>query len=168
MPNLAPMKFFKFKHDKIILMHLQGMKNYAIADELGLTPQRIYQVLADPSAQLMIDRFRRAVRKKAHEDIETRMTVLGADAVENIAETIEAIVPVGSRIKKHQDDVSFKLLDRIGYTPKSDRAGEDAGMKMDRDMQERLVTALEQTKTVHAFDEAEEADWHEVEEAVSG
>jgi len=164
MGQLAPMKFFKFKHDKIVIMHLQGMKNFEIAQELGITPTRVYQVLKDPSAQMMIQRFRREMRKKAHSDIEGRMTELGVHAIENIALTIEAEAQAGSRFKKHQDDVSFKLLDRLGYTPRTDRAVDDGGLKIDRDLSERLVQALEQTQEVHAFDEAEEADWHLVED----
>lgn len=160
MGQLAPMKFFKFKHDRIILMHLQGLKNYEIAEELGITPTRVHQVLKDPSAQMQIQRFRREIQKKAHTHIETRMTELGEAAIENIALTLEADAQAGSRFKKHQDDVSFKLLDRIGYSPRSDRAIDEGGIQMDRDMQERLVLALEQTETVHAFDEAEEAEWH--------
>lgn len=164
MGQLAPMKFFKFKHDKIVIMHLQGAKNFEIAEELGITPQRVYQVLADPSAQMMIQRFRREMRKRAHEDIEGRMTELGVQAIENIAKTIETEVQAGSRFKKHQDDVSLKLLDRLGYTPRSDRAVDDGGLKMDRDLSERLVKALEETNDVHAFDEAEEAEWRLVED----
>jgi predicted transcriptional regulator len=164
MGQLAPMKFFKFKHDKIIIMHLQGMKNYEIADELGLTPTRVYQVLKDPAAQMQIQAFRREMRKSAHTDIEGRMTELGIAAIENIAQTIEVEIAPGHRAKKHQDDVSLKLLDRLGYTPRTDRAIEDTGIRMDRDLQERLVGALEETETVHAFDEAEEAEWHEVDE----
>lgn len=145
-------------------MHLQGKKNFEIADELGITPTRVHQVLKDPSAQMMIQRFRREVRKKAHDDIETRMSELGVQAIENIALTIETEAQAGSRFKKHQDDVSFKLLDRLGYTPRSDRAPDEGGMKLDRDLSERLVAALEQTSEVHAFDEAEEAEWHIIEE----
>jgi len=145
-------------------MHLQGMKNYEIADELGLTPTRVYQVLKDPAAQMQIQRFRREMRKKAHSDIESRMTELGTAAIENIAETIEVKIAPGHRAKKHQDDVSLKLLDRLGYTPRTDRAIDEGGIKMDRDMQERLVGALEETRAVHAFDEAEEAEWHEVDD----
>ena len=165
MGQLAPMKFFKFKHDKIIIMHLQGMKNYEIADELGLTPTRVHQVLKDPSAQMQIQKFRAEMRKAIHVDIEGRMTELGTAALENIAQTIEVKIEPGARAKKHQDDVSLKLLDRLGYTPRTDRTIDEGGIRMDRDMQERLVTALEDTENVHAFDEAEEAEWMEVKEA---
>jgi hypothetical protein len=155
------MKFFKTKHDRIVLMHLQGHKNIEIADELGLTPQRVHQVLTDPSALMQINRFRQQLRAKAQSDIEMRMLSLGAAAVGNIAETIEANVPVGSRVKKHQDDVSIKLLDRLGYTPRSDRAKDDeGGIKMDRDLQERLVSAMESTRVVHQYDAAEEVEYH--------
>lgn len=157
----APMKFFKTKHDRIVIMHLQGLKNIEIAEELGMTPQRVHQVLRDPAALALINRFRQQLKDKAHSDIEMRMLALGAMAVGNIAETIEAQVPVGSRVKKHQDDVSIKLLDRLGYTPKTDRAREDeGGMKMDRDLQERLVKAMESAQTVHQYDAASEAEYH--------
>ena len=149
MGQLAPMKFFKFKHDKIIIMHLQGMKNYEIADELGLTPTRV----------------RAEMRKAIHVDIEGRMTELGTAALENIAQTIEVKIEPGHRAKKHQDDVSLKLLDRLGYTPRTDRTIDEGGIRMDRDMQERLVIALEDTEDVHAFDEAEEAEWMDAKEA---
>ena len=155
------MKFFKVKHDKVVIMHLQGLKNYEIAEELGITPQRVYQVLSDPAALVLINRFRQQLRDKAHNDIEMRMLSLGAMAIGNIAETIEADVPVGSRVKKHQDDVSFKLLDRLGYTPRSDHARDDeGGLKMDRDLQERLVSAMESAQTVHQYNAAEEAEFH--------
>ena len=81
----APMKFFKVKHDKIVIMHLQGLKNTEIADELGITPQRVHQVLRDPAALALINRFRQQLRDVAHGDIEMRMLSLGAMAVGNIA-----------------------------------------------------------------------------------
>lgn len=162
--GLAPIKFFKTHHDRIVLMHLQHMKNYEIAEELGITPQRVHQVLKDPAAQRQIAEFRRRLREVVHEDIEGRMLKLGPSALENIAQTIDAEIPAHHRAKKHQDDVSLKLLDRLGYTPRSDRATDgEGGLRMDRDLQERLVGALESSERIHEYDAAEEADYRLVE-----
>lgn len=146
---------------------MQGRKNVDIAEILDMTPENVHLILKDPKAMMMIEKYRRQVQDNFMDDVETRLLGLGAKAVDNIAQTIEAEVPLGSRIKKHQDDVSFKLLDRIGFTPKSKNEEAGGAVKFDRDIQERLATALEHTRKIHQYDEAEEAEWNEVSDTVA-
>lgn len=163
----SPIKRFKPRHDLVVLLHMQGRKNVEIAKSLDMTPEHVHGVLQDPKALMMIEKYRLQVQTHFMDDVETRLLGLGAAAAENIAETIEAEVPIGSRVKKHQDEVSFKLLDRIGFTPKT--RGDDGGgaVKFDRDIQERLAKALEHTRQIHEYDEVEEAEWLEGSDTVT-
>lgn len=160
----APIKRFKPRHDLVVMLHLRGRQNTEIAEALNLTPQRVYQILQDPKAQMMIEKFRKQIKDSFIQGVEEQLVDLGPAAVENIAKTINTNIPVGARAKKHQDDVSFKLLDRIGFTPKSKEDERDgSSARFDRDIQERIASALEQSRQIHAYDEAEEAEWIEIE-----
>ncbi len=162
----VPMKRFKPRHEMIVFLHMRGKKNNEIAEALDITSESVWQVLSDPAALLMIDALRTELRKTFVDGIEEQMMELGPIAVERLQETLESEMPVGSRAHKHQDEVSFKLLDRLGFSP-SRRDGETGskGINLDRDIQERLAAALEKSKEVDTYDAAEEADWEEVKES---
>ena len=164
---LDPIKKFKPRHDLVVLLHMQGKKNIDIAETLSMTPERIYQILDDPKSAMMVDRFRKQMQEHFMEDLETNLIGLGPEAVKNLAETINAEVAVSSRVKKHQDDVSFKLLDRIGFAPMSKDNTGTGSVKFDRDIQERIAGALESTRQIVEYDEAEEAEWMEGSDTVT-
>ena len=163
----SPIKRFKPRHDLVVLLHMQGRKNVEIAKSLDMTPEHVHGVLQDPKALMMIEKYRLQVQTHFMDDVETRLLGLGAEAAENIAETIQADVSINSRVKKHQDEVSFKLLDRIGFTPKTKADDGGGAVKFDRDIQERLAKALEHGQKIHEYDEMEEAEWLEGSDTVT-
>jgi hypothetical protein len=151
-------------HDRVVLMYLQGMRRNEIATMCDMHPSRVYQILKDPVSQSMVVEARRRLAITVHERIESRMVDGGEEAVSNLLETIEADVPVQAAMKKHQDRMSLELLDRIGHG-KEKQQGSEEGIRFDRDLQERMVSALEQAnEKKQVFDMAEEAEWHAVEE----
>jgi len=160
---LAPIKRWKPVHEQIVLLHILGKKHVEIAATIDMTPQRVMQVLKDPRAEKQIAQSHTRLKTFFKDEVEGRMMSLGPTAVENIAETLEAEIAPGVKAKEHQDRTSLELLSRIGFGKRDTVEHQGAGVgKMDRDLQERLVSALEKSSGARAFDAAEEAEWREV------
>lgn len=151
-------------HDQVVLMHLQGVPVGEIAKVVSRSVWTIRNVLKDPRSTAIVMEAKTRWSTAVHDRIDTQMTDLGVTAVGNLAETLEAEIPVNMRLKEHQDKMSLALLDRIGHGVTRQEKG-DTGITLDRDLQERMVTALESTETKRkVFDAAEEAEWQASEE----
>ena len=155
-------------HDQVVLLHLQGVPVGEIAKAMAKSVWTIRNVIKDPRSQAIVVEAKTRWSTAIHDRIDTKMVDLGETAVSNLAETLEADIPVNMRLKEHQDKMSLALLDRIGHGVQRTEKG-DNGIKLDRDLQERMVTALESSETKRkVFDAAEEAEWHDAEEVESG
>ena len=151
-------------HDQVVLLHLQGVAVGEIAKAMAKSVWTIRNVIKDPRSQAIVMEAKTRWSATIHEKIDTKMVDLGETAVGNLAETLEADIPVNMRLKEHQDKMSLALLDRIGHGVQRQDKG-DAGIKLDRDLQERMVTALESSESKkQVFDAAEEAEGHDAEE----
>lgn len=161
-----PHEIAKWKpiHEQIVMLHLLGKKNVEIAAIVERTTASVGQVLSTRQAHEMIHEGKNRLQEFFVENVEERLIALGPRAVTNLAETIEAEgLNPGSAAKKHQDGVSLELLNRIGFT-KQDRhlGGEGTLGQMDKDLQERLVAALEKSTEKEKFDSVQEASWEEL------
>jgi hypothetical protein len=158
--SVAEVKRWKPRHELICLMHVAGRANNEIAPHVGVNQERVSYVINSKRGQARIEALRKQIIGGAARNIEEQLTILGPRAVANIAQTIEAEVPAVGRAKAHQDKVSFELLARIGYGRKDQSGGSgDTGIRLDRDIQERLAGALEKSsEATRIYDmEAQEA-----------
>lgn len=145
--SVPEVKRWKPRHDIMVLMHVAGKDNNEIAAHLGILPQRVSNVLNTRRGAARVAEMRERILGSVEEEIEAKLTTLGPKAVENIRRTIVAETPASSlRAKAHQDKVSFELLSRIGFGRRDGNGnGGEGGIKLDRDMQERLVAGLEKS-----------------------
>jgi hypothetical protein len=117
-----------------------------VAEATGYSRENVRTVLRDPRAQQAAEVLRKRILGGAMSQIEERMGGLGIQALKNIATTINTTVDVGTRAKKHQDDVSFELLARIGFGRKeSDK--EAGGIHLPKEEAQQLVAAIEKSNT---------------------
>ena len=145
MSSLAPIINWKPRHENIVVLHLNGWSNIAIADYMGITPVRVHQVLQDPQAQAVIRATMSRVRENLSAETADRLLELTEKAVERIAETLDMTFVPGTDPKKHQDNVSLQLLKGKGFL--SDDRGEDGKVKerIPVSLLERFTEALEAT-----------------------
>lgn len=148
-------KKWKPVYDRMCMLRVLNYTMEEIATSLDYTPERVYHILATKRAKREMQKMAEGLRQRTLANIEERLTSLGTRAVENIAKTIEYDIPVGSRAKKHQDNVSFELLSRIGFGKSDKEQKDDGGIKLDRDLQERMVTALEKSDEARRIYEIE-------------
>jgi hypothetical protein len=98
--------------------------------------------------------------------ISDKMVTLGEQAVDNIADTIstrvedsEGNVAVGTKAKIHQDNVSFELLDRIGYGKHRQKEAEGGGIQLSPETERKLVEGIDRaTKAQIIFEESEKVE----------
>ena len=157
---------WKHKYDRIVFLKIQGWSCQEIADEVGLQVPRVSVILCSRLGKERLALWEERLAERCFSTIEQGLVGLGPKAVENIAETVNAEIPEkATRRKQHQDKISFELLSRIGFGKKeTGRAVDESGLNgLPRDLQERLVTALEQSAEATRineipFTETEEAD----------
>lgn len=155
-PNGNPIMNWGPIHDMIISLHVMGYGNEAIASLTEKTRNHIARVIKDPRGQKAIVTVRKSSFKVLAKTVEERMSTLGAQAIDNIAETInenlrgeDGKAPVGTKAKVHQDSVSFELLKRIGYGGRSQEV-EPGGIRLSPEAEKRLIDGIERAQTAEA------------------
>jgi hypothetical protein len=149
-------------HDMIISLHVMGYSRDAIASLTDRSPGHITRVIQDPRGKKAIEVIRKRSYKALAASVEERMMVLGRKALENIAQTIDMDViddngniPVGSKAKVHQDNVSFELLKRIGFGAKSDDA-EAGGLRLSPEGEKKFLEGIDRARQAQAeYEKAE-------------
>lgn len=152
-------EYWKPKHDQVVSLHLAGYSNIRIGQIIDYTPEYVSAILCDPRALAAVMEFQRRIRDRSIEDIENYIVELAEKSIRNIAVTVEHEFDPGSKGKEHQDAVGFKLLACLGYD--GQRRGEQRvqPIQMSREMEERLVNAMEKTREVDMLiAEAEEVE----------
>lgn len=147
-------------HDKIVALALAGYSNNSIAAIVGYSHVRVCQILKDPRAEAAIKALQSRMFDKFHERIEGKLLMLGERAVENIGVTINAEIAPATKAKRHQDNVSFKLLDTLGYGSKQDlNRGNDGGIQLTPEASDRIATAIEKANEAQRIiEQAEEVE----------
>lgn len=152
-------KKWKPRHSQVVFLHVAGYSNKSIAAQTDFNPEHVSYLLNDPRAQKAIREIEERMFKNFDQRTRRKMQALGDMAIDNIAQTVMADlsdVSVGSKAKKHQDDVSFELLDRIGYGRKqASRPGDDQGTQLPEQVGERLAEAIEKSEVAEQADEIE-------------
>lgn len=144
------------------MFHIYGMTYDEIAAATGYSRENVRTVLHDPRAQQAAEVLRKRILGQAATSIEEKMGGLAVQAVKNIAKTINTDVEVGTRSKKHQDDVSFELLARVGFGRKE--PDKDAGgIHLPKEEAQQLVAAIAKSdRARQIIVEAEEPEYIEV------
>lgn len=139
-------------HDTVLALHLSGYKNTSIGAIVGLDPSYVGDLLNDPRAKKAISKLRQRLLDNQVNTLEDKLALLGGEALDNIRQTVTAEIQAGSRAKKHQDKVSFDVLELIGVGQDKEA---DGGMKLSKDASERLAEALDdadKAQEEHAID----------------
>lgn len=132
----------------IVSLHIAGNPNKKIAAAVGITPERVSQVLSDPQAIAVIQRVKNSMRLKMEEDIEDKLVVLASESVDRIAETITHEFLPGSDEHEHQDRVAIKVLQGTGFLKKESPEGGGKTREVPSTrLLERLASALEKANT---------------------
>ena len=149
------LKRWKPVYDEVILLHVAGYKNIEIADLVNLTPVRVSQIITSPKAQKAVGQLQTRQFKRIRQNIESKLELLGEEAIENIGQTVQADFDPGSSEKKHQDDVSFDVLALLGYTKKKE-TGDRGGIRLSPEASDRIASAIEESDQVKRMWEAAE------------
>lgn len=146
-PDDKPIQHWSPSHDQVVMYHLYGMSNVEIGATVGYSRWHVEKILRDPRAQNAKEVLRKRILGGAMAQIEERMGALGIQSIKNIAKTIEdTTAELGTRAKKHQDDVSFELLSRIGFGRKGPES-EAGGIHLPKEEAQQLVAAIEKANT---------------------
>lgn len=148
---------WKPAHDRVLLLYIAGYQIKDVAEVTGYCREHVGELLKDPRAQKRIDRMRERMYDQLEDDISMKLEMLGAEAVDNIRRTLVADHKPGTKAKKHQDKMSFDLLDRIGHG-KSNGSSEGGGtgsVELSEEDAGRLVEALEKSKKAREEHEIE-------------
>ena len=158
---------WKHKYDRMVFLSIQGWTLDEIAAEVGCTPGRVSIVLCSRPGKEHLALWQERLADRCLSTIEQGLVGLGPKAVKNIAMTVDADIPEkATRRKQHQDKISFELLSRIGFGKKeTGRAVDEGGLNgLPRELQERLVSALEQSAEATRINELPFTDAEEIED----
>lgn len=147
------------RDEKALLMRIQGYSNPAIADALGVNPARVSQILNSPPAKKALRKLRERLREQAFQNLEDKLLKMGDEAIENIRQTVEYPLEdasPGSKAKKHQDDVSFKVLETLGYGKGSAKKETEGGVKMQSEDADRIREAIAKSDEATEMHEGED------------
>lgn len=136
------------RHDQVVALHLMGYKGFEIAQLLEYSEEHISRILNDPRAIKAVRMGRSRFMEHAHAEIDGMLLSFAHTGLRRMKTTVEGEFAAGTRAKEHQDRVTFELLGRVGYGKAS--KDQDAGtIKLSRDLEERLVTAMEKSNTAN-------------------
>ncbi len=172
---VAPIVQWKPIHDQIVALHIAGYGCDAIGTIVGRSKGNVAAVLKDPRAKKATAIARKHTYGSIMNAVGDRMVALGEKAVDNIADTINAElhdedgkVAVGSKAKTHQDNVSFALLERIGFGRNQKEEG-DNGLKLSPETEKKLVEGIEKAIEANvAYEAIEEVPFEEVKAGGNG
>lgn len=167
--EIAPIIQWKPIHDQMIALYIAGYSFDAIAKALNRARTTVANVIHDPRAQKAIEFAQKRTFSTIMTAVDDHMVTLGPKAVKNVAETINADIvdsegrpAIGTKAKIHQDNVSFELLNRIGYSRGGQK--EDAGgIRFSPETEKKLIEGIERaTKAEIEFKRGEEVEFEEV------
>ena len=156
--SLAPIAKWTIQHEQIVAMYIGGMLVGDIAKAKRMTQARISQILDDTQARRIINEAMLKVRAGMMENLDSGLAVLADKAMQQMAKTINYDeFELGGDGKKHQDRLCFDLIKLV----KGDAIQTESVKPLDREMSERLLEALEDSKA--ASELIREADFEVVE-----
>lgn len=156
---------WKPMYDRVVALHLAGYKNVNIAAITGYAEAHVSKILNDPRSQKAIKKLQKRLRENFHQRIEDQMLDLGEEAIRNIAETLEADIQAGTKPKKHQDKMSFDLLDRLGHGKKQAESESGSGVKLSDESVDRLANALNKSdEAKRMWEKDEDGEWKEADD----
>jgi predicted transcriptional regulator len=146
--GLPAIKKWTVRHEMIVSLHIAGNSNKRIAAAMGITPERVSQVLSDGNAKALIAQVQKAMRLKMEEEIEDKLIVLAAESVDRLGETITHEFLPGTDEKAHQDRMAEKVLKGTGFLSKDVPEGRGRMHEaLTPALAERLAAALEKADT---------------------
>jgi len=156
---LDPIKNWSVKHDTVVSLHCSMHSNDEIGEMVGLSAQRVSQILNDPQGKRMIKEHQERLRERLFGNMEDELVDLCVDAVRNLKDTVSLEgLSVGSDFKKHQDKVSLELLKGNGLLNRHKEIEQGNRAEIPKMLAERIATALEKTAKVADELEKQEKD----------
>lgn len=131
---------FHTRHKHIVMLHVAGMRNCDIAEQLGYTESRVSQILTDPRAKEMVARMSTEFIEQL--TIETQDRIQGA-ALEAFEKVLYLMRHAES--ERIQQVSAFDILDRAGFKPKEQQIS--AKLVIEGSDVKRLIAALQESKS---------------------
>lgn len=141
---MAPIVKWTPRNDFIVHLHITMHSDEEIAERVGVTPQRVNQILNDPTAKGHIRDAQERLRAKLSQEVADGLAAICVKALDNIRTTIELEgLAHGSDFKKHQDKMSLEVLKGQGFLSKEKER--DEATELPADLVKRLSHALEKS-----------------------
>lgn len=154
----APLQQWNVRYDQVLALRLAGHDIETIAQLTSYSPGHVRRILDDPRARQAFKLMRQRMMGTVLKEISEQLVSLAPQAVENLRKTIEADIPALAKGKKHQDDVSFELLSRVGFGKKDSNGDEDKANKIPKELADKLVRAIEQSDKAREIEELPEIE----------
>ena len=148
MGYLKPIKKWRAKHDRVVMLHIAGDSNEEIAAKVDYSVVRVSQILQDPKAEAIIAKSQRIFRARMTNDITERMLDLAEVSSKRVAETMTERFDPGTRAKHHQDKIGLEILKGTGFLGKNRDESEEPPERFSPKLVEKLVGALEKSNEV--------------------
>jgi len=160
MSSVPALKNWKPRHENVVMLHLGGWNNIAIANYTRMTPERIYQILQTPQAQALIASQMDRIRERFGSDVSDKLLKLTEISVNRVSETLEQDFIPGTDAKKHQDKVALEIMKGKGFLNGADPSAVNHEQKVSVSLLEKFTNALEranEAKSLHTGDNDSEA-----------
>lgn len=163
--GLPAIKHWLPKHEVVVQLKIARWKNEAIAEEVGLTKERVSQILSDPRARAIVRARNHQIREDMGKSIGGRLLKLADKSVKRIEETMDQSFDPSenSEMKRHQDNLGLKLLQGVGYLGGEEK--KEGERKLDGEMGSLLLKALKKSNDLAEKREEEERSKELVQEA---
>lgn len=139
---------WKPKHDLVVALHMMGYQNIQIAELTGYSDSNVSTIIKDPRTKKAILEGRRRYQEDTVSAIQDMLVDQAYEGMKKLGDTIDGEFKLGSDAKKHQDVMTLKLIDRVGFSPRAEAVQGKGGIQLDPESSERLVSALEKANTV--------------------
>lgn len=140
---LAPIVNWTPKHELVVQLSLANWDAKDIAEEVGLTPTRVSQILQDPRAKKTRNAVIEKIRERMGENLEEQLANLRQTALDQLSLTVCAPFDVGTRAKIHQDNVCLDLLK--GHLKGDESKGDSSGDKVPVELLDKIVSAMDRS-----------------------
>lgn len=162
--GLAPIKNWKPWMTKIVILHMAGMGNEAIAAQFPskkdpnkfLSKERVSQIINDEQGQQMIRGMNAQVKRSMEENLEEGMLSLAEKSMKRLEETIGAEFNLTSDQKKHQDHVALSLVKNFISGEKENAKTNQAPVS--EQLAERFITALEKANEARGLSSGKDSE----------
>ncbi len=136
-------KSWKPIYDQMVLMYVAGGTYEKIAEEVEYSVTRVSVVLKSELGIARIREIMTRLNDRVIASVGDRFIRLTQQAANNLEVTINADIPIQAlKAKIHQDNVSFKLLELVGFGKHGDNKPRTEQPLLSKDGEDKLIKAI--------------------------